>query len=119
MYSKVFKMNSKDFSPYVHKEGVSFAYKYRKGLPDKDTMDGTTHVDLGKNKRTVTARFNPQTETIADTILNEYRSGLIFLTIDTGTFLSEPITEATKIPALSKKGVVTMYNISPLVFKEL
>lgn len=119
MLAMPFKMNSKDFSAYVRKDGVIISYSYRKGLPDKYTMDGKKHVDLGTNKRIVTVRFNPQTEIIADQILNEYRSGLIYLTVNTDTFLCEPTSAASKTPAMTRAGVVTAYDISPLTFEEL
>jgi hypothetical protein len=119
MLAVPFKMNSKDFSAYVQKDGVSITYIYRKGLPDKYTMDGKKHVDLGTNKRIVTVKINPQTEIIADQILDEYRSGLIFATVNTDVFLCEPTGQPTKSPAITVAGVVTAYQISPLTFEEL
>jgi lambda repressor-like predicted transcriptional regulator len=119
MISKSVKMNSKDISAYVHKAGISIAYKYRKGLPDKYTMNNVKHVDLGESKRIVTLRLNSTSEEITDMIISEYRSGLIFLTIGSDTFLAEPIAEARKEPAITIAGEVTEYQISPLVFEEL
>ncbi len=119
MISTTVRMNSKDISAHVHKAGITIAYRYRKGLPDKYTMDDAKHVDLGKSKRIVTVRFNPTTENITDMILSEYRSGLVFLTIGGDTFLTEPISEPRKESAITKGGVVTMYQLPPLVFEEL
>lgn len=122
MITTPFRMNSKDFSAYVQKNGVSIAYSYRKGLPDKNTNDGVRHVDLGPNKRLVTVNFNPQPEDICDLILSEYRSGLINLTVrdngETIMILTEPTSAATKTPIMTKAGV-TWFQISQLTFEEL
>jgi hypothetical protein len=119
MLAVPFKMNSMDISAYIQKDGVSTTYVYRKGLPDKYTMDGKKHTDMGTNKRIVTIRFNPQSEDVVDQIINEYRSGLIFVTHNTEMFLCEPVSQATKSAALTVAGEVTAYQVSPLTFEEL
>lgn len=124
MIGTAFRMNGRDFSEHVHKEGVTISYSFRKGLPDKETMDGKRHVDLGKNKRLVTVRFNPTEQHITQSILTEYRSGLISLTVfdnavgSTVSFIAEPKT-AINSPALVRNNAVYLSQLSPLVFEEL
>jgi hypothetical protein len=124
MIGTEFRMNGRDFSEHVHKEGVTISYSFRKGLPDKETMDGKRHVDLGKNKRLVTVRFNPTDQPTTQAILSEYRSGLIALTIyDSAvganiTITTEPKT-AINSPALIRNDGVFLEQLSPLVFEEL
>lgn len=124
MIGTAFKMNGKDFSEHVHKEGISISYTFRKGLPDRETMDGVRHVDLGKNKRLITVRFNPTDQPMTQAILSEYRSGLIALTIyDSAvggdiTITTEPKT-AINSPVLVRSDGLRLEQISPLTFEEL
>ena len=86
-------------------------------------MDGKRHVDLGKNKRLVTVRFNPTEQHITQSILTEYRSGLISLmlfdnAVGSIVFIAAPKT-AINSPALVRNNAVYLSQLSPLVFEEL
>lgn len=125
MIKETFRMNGVDFSEHVRNNGIRRTYAPVKGLPDKMTLDTTTHVDLLGYKRTVTVSFNPTDADTTAAIIDAYTSGLLFITIfDTKTkadvtFLAEPAAAVDAPEVVDETDVITHYQISDLSFKEV
>mgnify|MGYP000963962719 CR=1 FL=1 len=123
MLCKTFKMNSKSFTEYAYKSGLSITYNPVSGLSDKYTLDGALHDDVLTNKATYTIKLNPVTEAVAKSILAEYRSKCIYLTIydvaagSNVTVLTKPGTASVDV-ALVKKGNAEYWQLSALTFIE-
>lgn len=122
MFSKPFKINSKDFTKWVHKYGIESSYEAIEGLPQKYTNDGTLHDDVIANKATFRVSFNPMPEDVARDILTEYRAREMFITIlDSSvgmrTLLVKPATANIR-PVLERRGEIIYYHLSDLVFRE-
>lgn len=125
MLKKTFKDNGIDFSEHVRDDGLKMSYFPVKGLPDKMTLDTTTHVDLIKYKRLLTVAFNPTDEDTTSAITTTYTSGLQFITVfdikskADVTFLAEPSTILGDPSIVDEQGDITYYQLSDLTFKEV
>lgn len=125
MLKKTFKDNGIDFSEHVRDDGLKMSYIPVKGLPDKMTLDTTTHVDLIKYKRLLTVAFNPTDEDTTSAITTTYTSGLQFITAfdikskADVTFLAEPSTILGDPSIVDEQGDITYYQLSDLTFKEV
>lgn len=124
MISKTFKLNSKDFTKYAHKSGLSVAYKSIAGLASKYTLDGTLHDDVLTSKATYKRRMNPVVPEIAKQILAEYRTPHVYLTIpDIATGVDKTVlcktSPANVEVALVQQGNATYWQLDDLVFEEM
>lgn len=123
MIATTFKMNGKDFSPYVHYYSPSTGASFIKGLSDKYTLDGTLHDDVIAIKDGHTFALNPVTESEMRLIAAEYKAANVYVTLynaETGadkTVLCRP-SPMTRKPALVKQGVITYWQLGDLVFTE-
>ena len=123
MLSKTFKMNSKDFTQYAHRYGLSVTYNPVAGLSSAYTMDGTLHDDVLTNKGTYTIKLNPTAPDVSKEILSAYRDTSIYLTVydiatDTNrTILTKPGSAKVDV-ALVKQGNVEYWQLSDLIFIE-
>lgn len=123
MLCKTFKMNTKDYTAYAHRFGLSAIYTPIAGLPDKRTMDGTLHDDILTNKATYTIKLNPVSQALAADILTEYRKTEIaldiydFATNNNISIICKPGT-ASGVIGLVKQGNVIKLELGDLVFIE-
>jgi hypothetical protein len=123
-YAGTFKINGIDFSQYVHKNGPQYTLTPKYGLPDRDTLDGVTHVDYAKHKGTLIVPFNPATPEQARAISSVCKSGVLFVTFydqdsDADVTIRVKPVQIDRAPALTKRGAVSHYRVSLSAFQEL
>ncbi len=123
MISKPFYINTKDFTQYVHRSGMSVQYTPIAGLPEEYTMDGTLHSDILTNKATYTIRMNPMPPAIVKQLITECRLPEVLLTLyDVATdaertiYCKSVLTNVTI--AMVKASGITHWQLSDLVFVE-
>jgi|AGTN01.1.fsa_nt_gi hypothetical protein len=122
MYSKTLRVDGVDIARYTHKMGPQITYTPVYGLPDEETLDGTTHTDYIGDRMGVNIPLNPLTTEERRYLVNLCRGGVKWLTLHDEetdmdiTIRAKPVP-VTVDPALVQSGTVSRYKLSSLAFQ--